>query len=590
MATLLLDRMLTCGYNRPACGFKVCAPADGQEDILAEVQDRDTMKVCPVKKLSEAVQDVVAEVEDTDAIRVCPVKKLSDTAPHGQEDTATEMMTKDTLKGLVASRPERSLPHACRDCCSVGDTLKAGSVDIDVPADDVSTDCSGRNDSGRIESPARSESPAGSELRVSSKVSFKTPTGHKQTSDPAAKLEHSEMLKLSSPNPGQIQATEMSLASKLEHPELPKLSSPDQEHTALVDMISKAREQAGHEVMKWQGCGFIEQEVLNEAPCNFGKVVCVKDKRGVRFAAKKMPIAWTQLSHAEFLEKRKPKSLEEPWTDIAVVTILNNIKYPFAMRLLGVFRDEKLLYVAWPLATHGDLYDWASSCKAEVGPAREAAIKPIASQVCEAIKLLHDLGIAHRDISLENVLVTETDSRKTQVKIIDFGMSTAVRFNHQSRAGKLYYQAPEIYSEHGPFDAFLFDAFAVGVLLFALATRDYPWRSTKPKECELFMYVQKKGLVGLLGKRRAKCVGEKNCEKQDKKSKGPLLVKVFSNSFTALLEGLLQLEPRQRFCLGEKCFLEDASRISAWGYWLECVSDVQWIPKLHREGLVECRL
>eukprot|EP00930_Biecheleria_cincta_P030115 TRINITY_DN2089_c0_g1_i1.p1 TRINITY_DN2089_c0_g1~~TRINITY_DN2089_c0_g1_i1.p1 ORF type:complete len:594 (-),score=122.58 TRINITY_DN2089_c0_g1_i1:75-1817(-) len=577
MAALFLGRMLTCGYNRPNCGFKVCAPADEKEDITAQVEDRDTMRVCPVKKLSEAVEDVMAEVEDTDTMRACPVKKLSEAVPHGQEDTATE---------LVASRLEQSLPNACRDCCTVGDTTPVSSVDTDVPADDASTDDSGRNVSECI---ASSDLASGYVSPTGSAVSFRWQTGPIRASDLAAKLEYSEMLKLSKPNLDQMQASEMGLACEFEQSEsstrlnMPKLSSPEQKHTSLVEILSRAREQVGHEVMRWQGCGFSEQGVLNQAPCNFGKVVCVKDKQGVRFAVKKMPIAWTRLSHAEFLAKQKGKSLEEPWTDIAMVTILNRVQYPFALQLLGVFRDEKLLYVAWPLATHGDLYDWASSCKAEVGPAREAAIKPIASQVCEAIKLLHDLGIAHRDISLENVLVTETDSRKTQVKIIDFGMSTAVRFNHQSRGGKLYYQAPEIYSEDGPFDAFLFDAFAVGVLLFALATRDYPWRSTKPKECELFMYVQKKGLVGLLGKRRAKCFGEN----QDNKSKGQLLVKVFSSSFTALLEGLLQLEPRQRFCLGEKCFMEDASRISAWGFWLECVRDVQWIPPLDWEGLVE---
>lgn len=413
------------------------------------------------------------------------------------------------------------------------DTMQLSSVDTDVPAGDFSTDSASSNGSAHT---ASCESPA----------------------------------------------DQMRLTSQLRYGGLPELSSPKQKRLALLDMISQAQEQASDDVKPWCCQGFSEQETLNLAPCNFGRVICVKDKQGIRFAAKKMPLAWTRKNHSEFLAKDKQGSLEQPWIDIAVVKMLNRLQFPFVLHLLGVFRDENWLYVVSPLATQGDLFDWSSSCQIEVGPAREAVIKPIASQVCEAVRLLHDLGIAHRDLSLENVLVTETTSHKTQVKLIDFCMSTPTQMAFQKRGGKKCYQAPEIFFEEDrPFDAFLFDDFAVGVLLYALATKDYPWKSTRPGECERFMYIQTDGLVKLLGKRRARCAQQK----QDGNFKGQKLIRVFSPSFTALLEGLLQFAPGHRFCLGEKCYRDDVSRISAWGIWLERFSNVQRPPPSTKEDL-----
>lgn len=365
-------------------------------------------------------------------------------------------------------------------------------------------------------------------------------------------------------------SSQKSFASQLELEEVPEQSSPQQKIRDLLDLSLKAQEQLKNEIMSWQDQSFREQGTLNLAPCNFGKVVRVRDKHGFCFAVKKMPIAWTKLSHSEFMANRKPGVSEQPWRDLAVLKILNQVQFPFAMPLLGIFRDEEWLYVASPLATHGDLYQWSCSCDAEVGPVREAAIKPIASQVCEAVRALHDLGVSHRDISLENILVTDTDSHKAQVKLIDFGMSTAFQFCRQHCGGKQCYRAPEVYTAESPFDVFLMDAFAVGIVLYSAATQDYPWQSTKPKTCPRFEYVQMHGFIRLLEVRRTKCTEQNQADN----FKGRPLVEVFSAQFTTLLAGLLQLNPRQRFCLGELCYRGDVWRTSAWGCWLECLADV----------------
>ena len=103
---------------------------------------------------------------------------------------------------------------------------------------------------------------------------------------------------------------------------------------------------------------------------------------------------------------------------------------------------------------------------------------PIVGQIFTAVCWLHDLGVAHRDLSLENILLTDNGG-SMQVKLIDFGMSTTQRVCKRELRGKQSYQAPEM---HGPeYDAFLADEFALGVVLFAMAVQDYPWTSTKKK-------------------------------------------------------------------------------------------------------------
>lgn len=83
------------------------------------------------------------------------------------------------------------------------------------------------------------------------------------------------------------------------------------------------------------------------------------------------------------------------------------------------------------------------------------------------------LGIVHRDISPQNVLL----SFEGEVKIMDFGIATAAERLHQTAAGivkgKYAYMAPERLQEQ-PTDARV-DVFSVGVLLYELLCGENPF-------------------------------------------------------------------------------------------------------------------
>ena len=113
---------------------------------------------------------------------------------------------------------------------------------------------------------------------------------------------------------------------------------------------------------------------------------------------------------------------------------------------------------------------------------------PVAPDIISAVKALHEFGIAHRDISLENILLTDASStgdRQPQLKIIVFGMATVSRMCRKEICGKHQCQAPVVHLSTA-YDAFKTDVFAIAVSLFALAAQVYPWNFTKKEKCKQF--------------------------------------------------------------------------------------------------------
>jgi serine/threonine protein kinase len=237
---------------------------------------------------------------------------------------------------------------------------------------------------------------------------------------------------------------------------------------------------------KWDEDEMILDSLIQEAVRNHGRVDLMHRKKDrAKFAVKRMPNRWVREGPADFNEQY-PTASERPWVDIGLVRHLNSIKYPYACELHGVFRDSENTYVCSSLATKGDLFAWCDK-DPKPGSAREEVMIPLAVQIFSAVRLLHELGIAHRDLSLENILLTEVEG-DTRVQLIDFGMSTTTRFCRKEVRGKQSYQAPEMHTAP-QYDAFLADAFSLGVVLFAMAVQDYPWTSTKKNTCQLFEYI-----------------------------------------------------------------------------------------------------
>ncbi|MHC4473218.1 MAG: serine/threonine-protein kinase, partial [Planctomycetota bacterium] len=117
----------------------------------------------------------------------------------------------------------------------------------------------------------------------------------------------------------------------------------------------------------------------------------------------------------------------------------------------------------------------------DLGSAPEALLLEIARQTATGLAAIHAAGIVHRDLKPENVLITD-DHR---VRIMDLGVARPLEdldaLTHEGQfAGSLVYAAPEQFGrgELGP----AADLYALGVLLYELATGDNPFRHEAPAE------------------------------------------------------------------------------------------------------------
>jgi serine/threonine protein kinase len=258
-----------------------------------------------------------------------------------------------------------------------------------------------------------------------------------------------------------------------------------------------------------------------------------------------MPARWVRRSPQEFAEKY-PKNSEQPWLDFATIALLNKREAPFACKLFGVFFDAETCYAVQSLANMGDFFSYCEKLPAP-GPAREARLKPILDQTFSAVRQLHNLGVGHRDLSLEN-FVLHDEGGHVQVKMIDYGMATLKRFCMAEVRGKLSYQAPEMHNEDAAYDVFLTDAFAVGVIVYAFSVYDYPWTATKPSSCKFWSFFAKNGFSKMVEKRTLR--SKFQCKR---------LVEVMSRELIDLIGGLVSVDPGSRLCLGEACFQGRAS-------------------------------
>ena len=82
----------------------------------------------------------------------------------------------------------------------------------------------------------------------------------------------------------------------------------------------------------------------------------------------------------------------------------------------------------------------------QYGPLSEEQARIVMLQLLEAIKRCHEIGILHRDIKLDNIMLRTADNNLNNIVLIDFGLSRFVDpgcFAH-THVGTDEYMAPEL--------------------------------------------------------------------------------------------------------------------------------------------------
>jgi eukaryotic-like serine/threonine-protein kinase len=156
--------------------------------------------------------------------------------------------------------------------------------------------------------------------------------------------------------------------------------------------------------------------------------------------------------------------------------VLVHLNHSHIAQVYDMGEFEGTLYMAIEYVAGVDLSRVMSRVK------RQGAVMPLpialylAQQICEALGYAHrktgpdgtPLGIVHRDVSPQNVMV----SYEGEVKVIDFGLAkSAVRSQHtlpQTVMGKLGYMSPE-QAQAKPVD-YRSDLFSAGIVVWEMLT------------------------------------------------------------------------------------------------------------------------
>jgi len=199
----------------------------------------------------------------------------------------------------------------------------------------------------------------------------------------------------------------------------------------------------------------IEQYVLGVklGSGTFGNVIAGKHKRtGSQVAIKVMC-----------------KDLVDPDKVIHEISNHQNLCHPHIARLHHVIETNDEICMIMELVTGGDLF----ALIVQHVRVAESEARRLFQQIIDGVAYCHNCNVAHRDLKPENILL-DSDMN---VKIIDFGLSTQICAGCllTESCGSLNYAAPELLHKNSFYEGPEVDAWACGVILYAMLVGCLPF-------------------------------------------------------------------------------------------------------------------
>ena len=169
-----------------------------------------------------------------------------------------------------------------------------------------------------------------------------------------------------------------------------------------------------------------------------------------------------------------PVFVEMFFTEARVAAQLN---HPHIVQIFDFGQTDGTYYLAMEYIDGPSLRGLVQAAQAQSEPLSPVLCAWMISEACEGLAFAHDfcdpatgmsLGLIHRDVSLDNILL----SRQGALKIVDFGIAKAADQAHSTRAGivkgKLSYMSPE--QLQGKTLDRRVDVYALGVVFYELLT------------------------------------------------------------------------------------------------------------------------
>ena len=163
------------------------------------------------------------------------------------------------------------------------------------------------------------------------------------------------------------------------------------------------------------------------------------------------------------------------------IEILKKLSHPNIVKIYEFYISKSHYYIVTEFCKEGELFSYIKNKYSE----RQLAV--LFYQVFSGLCYLHDNKILHRDIKLENIMISrkETDNETGEelfwAKIIDFGTAKIFEKNKKEKdvVGSSYYIAPEVLKQNYNEKC---DTWSVGVILYMMLVGRAPFDGKDDEE------------------------------------------------------------------------------------------------------------
>lgn len=146
--------------------------------------------------------------------------------------------------------------------------------------------------------------------------------------------------------------------------------------------------------------------------------------------------------------------------------IAERLHHPSLPKIYQILYEENFIMIVMEYLSNGNMIEALN--KFNYFNYKEKV--DICYKVIQGLDYLHDRGIAHRDIKLENICLDSENNPK----IVDFGYSISKIQIGRTLCGTPVYMAPEV-MRSPKYNAFKADIWSLGITLHLMLTRQFPF-------------------------------------------------------------------------------------------------------------------
>lgn len=200
----------------------------------------------------------------------------------------------------------------------------------------------------------------------------------------------------------------------------------------------------------------------------------VRESDGVTFAVK------------EFVARRPNESIKEYAKKCtAEFCIGSTLHHPNIIQTLDIINENNHFFEVMEYAPI-DFFAVVMS-----GQMTRSEINCCFKQITLGVSYLHSVGLAHRDLKLDNCVVTKDGI----VKLIDFGSAVVFKYPFEDDivlahgiVGSDPYLAPEVLTSTENYDPQFVDIWSIAIIYCCMTLRRFPWKAPKQDDPSFSLY------------------------------------------------------------------------------------------------------